>query len=142
MDSLLNQEAPDFTATAVMPNNTLKDITLSDYKNKKNVLLFFYPLDFTESNPSEMQTFDEYVSEFDKRDCEIIGVSVDSPFTHLAYKNTTVEEGGIGDIHFPLVADLSKNISKKYNVLCDNSFSMHEMFLIDKRGIVKEANYY
>jgi len=101
------------------------------------VVLFFYPLDFTFVCPSEILAFDHRLEEFRKRDCEVIGVSVDSHFTHLAWKNTAVEDGGIGGIRFPLVADLSKRIARDYGILSGESVALRGTFLIDREGIVR-----
>ncbi len=137
MCTLVTKQAPDFTATAVMPNNSFKeDFTLSSYKGKY-VCLFFYPLDFTFVCPSEILAFDKKLDEFKKRNCEVIAVSVDSQFTHFAWKQTPVEKGGIGNVQFPMVADLSKEISKAYGVLLDAGISLRGLFLIDRDGIVR-----
>ena len=138
MCNLVTKPAPDFTATAVMPDNSFKeDFTLSSYKGKY-VCLFFYPLDFTFVCPSEILAFNKRLQEFKDKDCEVIGVSVDSHFTHLAWKRTPVEEGGIGDIQYPLVADLSKKISLSYGVLLEDvGVALRGLFLIDKEGIIR-----
>jgi peroxiredoxin (alkyl hydroperoxide reductase subunit C) len=139
MSTLVTKEAPDFTATAVMPNNTFKeDFKLSDYKGKY-VVLFFYPLDFTFVCPSEIIAFNKKLDEFKSKNTEVIGVSIDSQFTHLAWKNTEVNKGGIGNVQYPLVADLSKNISKEYGVLFDEAIALRGLFLIDKEGIVRHS---
>ncbi len=136
MSVLVTKQAPDFTATAVMPDNSFKeDFRLSDYKGKY-VVLFFYPLDFTFVCPSEIIAFDHRLKEFKDRGVEIIGVSVDSHFTHLAWKNTPVNRGGIGNIQYPLVADLSKNIAEDYGVLFDGEVALRGSFLIDRDGVV------
>ncbi len=136
MSVLVTKQAPDFTATAVMPDNSFKeDFRLSDYKGKY-VVLFFYPLDFTFVCPSEIIAFDHRLKEFKDRGVEIIGVSVDSHFTHLAWKNTPVNRGGIGNIQYPLVADLSKNIAEDYGVLFDGAVALRGSFLIDRDGVV------
>ncbi len=138
MCNLVTKPAPDFTATAVMPDNSFKeDFTLSSYKGKY-VCLFFYPLDFTFVCPSEILAFDKRLHEFKDKNCEVIGVSVDSHFTHLAWKNTPVEKGGIGNIQYPLVADLSKKISLSYGVLLEDvGVALRGLFLIDKEGIIR-----
>ncbi len=138
MCNLVTKPAPDFTATAVMPDNSFKeDFTLSSYKGKY-VCLFFYPLDFTFVCPSEILAFDKRLQEFKDKNCEVIGVSVDSHFTHLAWKNTPVEKGGIGNIQYPLVADLSKKISLSYGVLLEDvGVALRGLFLIDKEGIIR-----
>ena len=110
MSTLVSKQAPDFTATAVMPDNSMKsDFKLSDYRGKY-VILFFYPLDFTFVCPSEILAFDKALTAFQAKNCEIIGVSIDSQYSHWAWKNTPIKQGGIGDIQYPLVADLDKKI--------------------------------
>jgi peroxiredoxin (alkyl hydroperoxide reductase subunit C) len=139
MSTLVTKEAPDFTAQAVMPDNTIKeDFKLSDLRGKY-VVLFFYPLDFTFVCPSEIIAFDRKLDEFKQRGVEVVGVSVDSQFTHFAWKNTEPKAGGIGNIQFPLVADLSKNISKEYGILFDEAVSLRGLFLIDKDGVVRHS---
>ena len=139
MCNLVTKEAPDFTAQAVMPDNSMEDLTLSSYRGKY-VCLFFYPLDFTFVCPSEILAFNRALEDFKSRNCEIIGVSVDSQFTHFAWKQTPVEKGGIGNIKFPLVADLNKKISLSYGVLLeDMGVSLRGLFLIDKEGIIRHA---
>lgn len=133
---LVTQEAPDFTQQAVMPDDTFKDLTLSAYRGKY-VVLFFYPLDFTFVCPSEIIAFDRKLEEFKDRNCEVIGVSVDSHFTHRAWKNTPLNEGGIGSVRYPLVADLTKDIARKYGVLLNDAVALRGLFLIDKGGIVR-----
>ncbi len=136
MCTLVTKEAPDFTAQAVMADNSMQDLSLSSYRGK-HVILFFYPLDFTFVCPSEILAFNKALKEFEKRNCAIIGVSVDSQFTHFAWKNTPVDNGGIGDIQFPLVADLNKSISQNYGVLLSDGVALRGLFLIDKEGIVR-----
>lgn len=136
MCTLVTQEAPDFTAQAVMPNNAFADLTLSSYRGKY-IILFFYPLDFTFVCPSEILAFDRRLAEFKKRNCEVIGVSVDSQYTHLAWKSTPLREGGLGGVQFPLVSDLKKDIARAYGVLHDEAIALRGLFLIDKSGIVR-----
>ncbi len=137
MSVLVTKEAPDFTATAVMGDNSFKeDFKLSDYRGKY-VVLFFYPLDFTFVCPSEILAFDHRLKEFEDRDVQVIGVSVDSHFTHLAWKKTPVDQGGIGPIRYPLVSDLSKHIAADYDVLFEDSVALRGSFLIDKDGVVR-----
>lgn len=139
MNSLVTRKAPDFTATSVMANNTFKeDFSLSSYRGQY-VLLFFYPLDFTFVCPSEIIAFNNALDKFKSRNCEVIGVSVDSHFTHFAWKNTPVKEGGIGQIQFPLVSDLNKEISREYGVLLPEGMALRGLFLIDKEGTVRHA---
>ncbi|MCF6353563.1 MAG: peroxiredoxin [Candidatus Polarisedimenticolaceae bacterium] len=136
MSVLVTQPAPDFTAQAVMPDNTFKDLTLSDYKGQY-VVLFFYPLDFTFVCPSELIAFSHRLQEFKDRGVEVVGVSVDSHFSHLAWKNTDVNNGGIGDIQYPLVADITKSIARDYDVLLNDAVALRGSFLIDKEGVVR-----
>ena len=138
MSLLVTNEAPDFTATAVMPDNTFADVTLSDYRGK-NVVLFFYPLDFTFVCPTEIVAFDRKLEEFKKRNTEVIGVSVDSHFSHWAWKNTPLDEGGIGNVQYPLVADLKKSIASDYGVLFDEAIALRGLFLIDAKGVIRHA---
>ena len=139
MSFLVTKQAPDFTATAVMPDNSMKpDFKLSDFRGKY-VILFFYPLDFTFVCPSEILAFDRSLATFNSKNCEIIGVSIDSQFSHWAWKNTPVKQGGIGNIQFPLVADLDKNISRQYGVLLDAGIALRGTFLIDRDGVIRHA---
>jgi len=138
LTTLVTQQAPDFTAEAVMPDNSFGSITLSSFKGKY-VLLFFYPLDFTFVCPSEILAFNKKVGEFKTRNTEVIGVSVDSKFTHLAWKNTAIENGGIGDIQYPLVQDLNKEIAKSYGILFGGSVALRGLFLIDPTGKVRHS---
>ena len=134
--SLVTQKAPDFTAQAVKPNNTIEELTLSSYRGKY-VVLFFYPLDFTFVCPSEIIAFDKKLAEFKERNVEVVAVSVDSQYSHFAWKNTPRKEGGIGNVQFPLVADLSKTIARDYGVLVNGSVALRGLFLIDKEGTVR-----
>lgn len=136
--TLVTKEAPDFTAEAVFPDNTFGPIKLSDYRGKY-VLLFFYPLDFTFVCPSEILAFNKRVEDFKKKNCEVISVSVDSKFTHLAWKNTPVDNGGIGNVQFPMVADLNKAIARSYGILFNDSVALRGLFLIDTKGIIRHA---
>ena len=139
MSFLVTKQAPDFTATAVMPDNSMKpDFKLSDYRGTY-VILFFYPLDFTFVCPSEILAFDKALPAFKAKNCEIIGVSIDSQFSHWAWKNTPVQQGGIGNVQFPLVADLDKSISRQYGVLLDAGIALRGTFLIDREGVVRHA---
>ena len=137
MSTHVTKQAPDFTAVAVMADNTFNEkFSLSDYRGKY-VILFFYPLDFTFVCPSEIIAFDKAIDRFKEKNCEVIGVSIDSQFTHLAWKSTPVVAGGIGNINYPLVADLDKNISRQYGVLLPEGIALRGTFLIDKEGIIR-----
>jgi peroxiredoxin 2/4 len=136
MSVLVAKEAPDFKAQAVMPDNSFKDISLSDYRGKY-VVLFFYPLDFTFVCPSEIIAFDKRLGEFASRNVEVIGVSIDSHFSHLAWKNTEVNNGGIGNVQYPLVADIDKSITDAYDMRTGPGIALRGSFLIDKDGVVQ-----
>ncbi|RLE29305.1 MAG: peroxiredoxin [Acidobacteria bacterium] len=139
MKNLVAKKAPNFTAQAVLEDNTMADLTLSDYRGKY-VVLFFYPLDFTFVCPSEIIAFDDKLDEFNKRNCEVIGVSVDSQFSHWAWKNTPRNQGGLGQIRFPIVADLKKTISKDYGVLLKKEgIALRGLFILDKEGVIHHS---
>lgn len=138
MAVLVGKQAPDFTAQAVLPDNTIQaDFNLKKEGKGKNVVLFFWPLDFTFVCPSEIIAFNNRVNEFKSRNTLVVGVSVDSQFTHLAWKNTPVEKGGIGNIQFPMVADITKQIARDYDVLLNDAVAFRGTFLIDKNGVVQ-----
>ena len=137
MSTLVQKPAPDFKATAVV-NGVFEEISLSDYKGKY-VVLFFYPLDFTFVCPSEIIAFDRKRKEFQARNTSVIGVSVDSEFTHFAWRQTPVDKGGIGAVGYPLVADLTKNIARSYGVLLNDAVALRGLFLIDTHGMVRHA---
>ncbi len=138
MAVLVGKSAPDFTAAAVMGNNEINDsFNLKSYISGKAAVVFFYPLDFTFVCPSELIAFDHRLNEFKSRGVEVIGVSIDSQFTHLAWKNTPVNKGGIGQVGYPLVADTKHEICKAYDVeLADAGVALRGSFLIDKSGVV------
>ena len=136
MSVLVTKEAPGFTAKAVMPDLTFQDVSLSDYRGKY-VVLFFYPLDFTFVCPTEIIAFSEAAAKFEALGVQLLGCSIDSHFTHLAWRNTPRTQGGLGDVRYPLVADLDKNIAKEYDVLLPGGIALRGLFLIDKQGIVR-----
>jgi peroxiredoxin 2/4 len=138
MWTLVTKQAPDFTAQAVLPDNLFAELKLSSYRGQY-VVLFFYPLDFTFVCPSEIIAFDAALAKFQERNAQVIGCSVDSHFTHLAWKNTPRKQGGIGPIRYPLVADLNKQIARDYGVLLDGGIALRGLFLIDKAGVVRHA---
>ncbi len=137
MNPLVTNEAPDFTAIAVMPDNSFNEAFALSSLRGQYVLLFFYPLDFTFVCPSEILAFNRALDQFKERNCQVVGVSVDSHFTHLAWKNTPVNAGGIGNVQFPLVADLDKSIAQNYGVLLPLGIALRGLFLIDKEGVVR-----
>lgn len=134
---LVNKEAPDFEATAVV-NGQFEKIKLSSYRGKKHVLLFFYPLDFTFVCPTELHAFQAKYDDLKALDVELIGVSVDSEFSHFAWLNTPKNQGGIQGVTYPLVSDLTKQIAASYDVLLEEGgVALRGLFLIDKEGVVQ-----
>jgi len=137
---IVTNKAPDFTATAVLGNNQIvEDFNLMSNLGEKGAVLFFYPLDFTFVCPSELIAFDHRLEEFTSRGINVIGVSVDSQFSHFAWKETAIEKGGIGQVKYPLVADLTKQIARDYDVLLDDAVALRGSFLIDADGTVRHA---
>lgn len=135
--SLVQKPAPDFKATAVFANGDEKEITLSSLQGKY-VVLFFYPFDFTFVCPTEILAFSNHIEEFKKRNVEVLGVSIDSAHVHRAWRATKVEDGGIGPIGYPLVADVNKDIARAYGVLLEGGMALRGTFLIDKSGTVRQ----
>jgi peroxiredoxin 2/4 len=138
MSILVQKPAPDFKAEAVV-NGAFETISLSDYRGKY-VVLFFYPLDFTFVCPTEIISFNDQIKEFTKRNTVVLGVSVDSKFTHLAWINTPRKAGGLGHLEYPLISDLSKKIATDYGVLtADGAVALRGLFIMDQQGIVRHA---
>jgi peroxiredoxin 2/4 len=137
MAVLVGKPAPDFTATAVLGNNEIKEITLSAITKGKYAVVFFWPFDFTFVCPTELIAFDHRLEEFKKRSVEIIGVSIDSEHTHLAWKSTPVEKGGIGQVRYPIVADIRHLISRAYDVESPGGQAFRGSFLVDRGGVVR-----
>ena len=136
-EARIQKEAPDFTAPAVMPDGSFKDLSLKDYRGKY-VVLFFYPLDFTFVCPTELIALDERIEEFRERNAEVIAVSVDSQYSHYTWRNTPRDKGGVGEIRYPLVSDLDKSISKAYGVLLEKpGVALRGLFIIDRDGILR-----
>ena len=153
---LVTKPAPEFKTQAVMPDNSIQEVSLSDYNGKK-VVLFFYPLDFTFVCPTELLAFDKRLAEFEKRGVQVLGCSVDSRWSHLAWKNTDVNNGGIGNVKYPLLQDLDKSIARAYDVLVGateayvetedsaentsvgGAVALRGSFLIDEDGVVRHA---
>jgi peroxiredoxin (alkyl hydroperoxide reductase subunit C) len=137
MSVLVTQQAPDFTATAVLANGAIvEDFQLSSLKGKK-IVLFFYPLDFTFVCPSEILAHHHRVAAFAERGVELVGVSIDSRFTHNAWRNTAINDGGIGVIDFPLVADMDHSIMEAYGVVHPDGIALRASFLIDENFDVR-----
>ena len=150
MGVLVGKQAPDFTANAVMADGEIKaDFNFAEHINGKYAVLFFYPLDFTFVCPSELIAFDHRIEEFKKLGVEVIGCSTDSHFTHKAWRSTAINHGGIGEVKYPLVADLSQTIARDYDVEVGggvgedgvynrgNGIAYRGSFLIDKSGVVR-----
>lgn len=136
MSVLVTQPAPDFAAEAVMEDGSFKKVSMSDYKGQY-VLLFFYPLDFTFVCPTEIIAFSEAIESFKQLNVQVLGCSIDSHFSHLAWRQTPRSQGGIGEIKYPLIADLDKSIAKDYDVLLPGGIALRGLFLIDKDGVVR-----
>ena len=137
MSVLVTKKAPKVSGAAVMADGTINEaFSLKDYAGQY-VVLFFYPLDFTFVCPSEILAHNSRVAEFKKRGVQVIGISIDSQFTHLAWRNTAIDKGGIGPIDFPLVSDIKHKIMKKYGVVHPAGVALRGSFLIDKEGIVR-----
>ncbi|MFW2372958.1 MAG: peroxiredoxin [Gammaproteobacteria bacterium] len=139
MGVLVGREAPDFTSAAVLGNGEIvEDYNFKNATDGKYAVVFFYPLDFTFVCPSELIAFDHRLQEFTKRGVEVIGVSIDSHFAHNAWRNTPVNEGGIGPVKYTLVADMTHAICKAYDVETpDGAVAFRGSFLIDKEGMVR-----
>ena len=153
---IVTKTAPDFKTLAVMPDNSIQEVKLSDYKGKK-VVLFFYPLDFTFVCPTELLAFNKRLSEFESRGVQVLGCSVDSRWSHLAWKNTDINKGGIGNVQYPLLQDLDKSIARSFDVLVGSTpatvytqdeevdttvgggVALRASFLIDEEGTVRHA---
>jgi peroxiredoxin (alkyl hydroperoxide reductase subunit C) len=137
MSVLITKQAPDFTAPAIMPDGTIEEtFKLSDLKGSY-VVLFFYPLDFTFVCPTEIIAHDHRIDQFKQRRVEVVGVSIDSQFTHLAWRNTDIKNGGIGPVKFPIVADVNHQITQAYGIEHPAGVALRASFLIDREGIVQ-----
>jgi peroxiredoxin (alkyl hydroperoxide reductase subunit C) len=138
MSVLVGKQAPDFTVPAVLGDGQIVDsFTFSEATNGKYAILFFYPLDFTFVCPSELIALDHRIDEFKGRQVEVIGVSIDSHFTHNAWRNTPINQGGIGPVRYTLAADLSHKIVKDYDVEAEAGVAYRGAFLIDRSGVVR-----
>jgi len=137
MSVLFAREAPDFTAPAVLPSGEINEqFKLSDLRGKY-VVLFFWPLDFTFVCPTEIIAHDRRLAQFKERNVEVVGISIDSQFTHFAWRSTPVKEGGIGPVQFPMVADITHAITQAYGVEHPGGVALRASFLIDRDGIVQ-----
>ncbi len=136
MSVLVNRPAPDFKSQAVFADGSIGDIKLSDYRGKY-VVLFFYPLDFTFVCPSEIIAHDRRSKTFEEKGVQLLGVSIDSQFSHYAWREMPVDKGGIGRVNFPLVADVNHEITRAYGIENQDGVAFRATFLIDKNGIVQ-----
>ena len=135
---LVGQEAPDFTAAAVLGSGEIVDnFNFKEATKGKYAVVFFYPLDFTFVCPSELIAFDHRLADFKTKNVEVIGVSIDSHFTHAAWRNTPVNQGGIGQVGYPLVADIKHEICQSFGVEAAGGVAYRGSFLIDKNGVVR-----
>ena len=138
MKIFVGKQATDFTAKAVMSDNTIEDLHLKNYLAGSKGVLFFYPLDFTFVCPSEIMSFSNRIEEFAKRNTKVVGISIDSHFCHLAWKNTPLNKGGIENIAFPLVSDINKQIARDYGVLIEEAgIALRGTFLIDNNFVLR-----
>jgi len=139
LQAQVQKPAPPFTAQAVV-NGQFKEVSLSDFKGQY-VVVYFYPLDFTFVCPTEIIAFSDRISEFKELGCEVIGVSTDSHFSHLAWINQPRKQGGLGGLNYPLVSDFNKTISKDYGVLIEEAgIALRGLFLIDPQGVVRQMS--
>lgn len=137
---MIQNPAPEFTAQAVLANGEFGELSLSSFKGDKYVVLFFYPMDFTFVCPTELLAFSHRIKEFEDRGVQVIGCSTDSKFSHAAWRNTAVENGGIGEVKYPLIADQTLSIARDYGVLLeDDGIALRGTFLIDKEGVVRHS---
>ncbi|MEN3953070.1 peroxiredoxin [Iodidimonas sp. SYSU 1G8] len=140
MTSLVGRKAPDFTSAAVMPDGDIEEaLNLYRYLDGHYGILFFYPLNFTFVCPSEILAYNNRADALAALDTKLISVSVDSQYSHYAWRNTPVGEGGLGPVKFPMVADITKQIARDYGVLIDDSVALRATFLIDRRGTIRQA---
>lgn len=138
MASLVKQEAPDFKAQAVMPDNSVADVSLSSHRGKY-VALVFYPKDSTSVCSSEIVAYEKRFDEFKSRECDVIAISVDSIDSHKSFKSSLVESGQISGVKFPMVSDEAKSIARDYGILFDDKLSLRSLFLIDPKGVVRHS---
>ena len=138
MAVLVGKKAPDFTVPAVLKDGTIAEkFTFSEAIEGKYGLLFFYPLDFTFVCPSELIALDHRMSHFDEKDVQVVGISIDSHFTHNAWRNTPVTQGGIGPVRYTLAADLTHSVAQAYDVESESGVALRGAFLVDRQGIVR-----
>jgi len=135
MPAQVQSQAPDFKGDAVV-GKQFKEISLADYKGKW-LVLFFYPLDFTFVCPTEITAFSDVIDKFKKLKAEVVGCSVDSKFSHLAWVETDRKKGGLGDIKYPLLADITKDVGRDYDVLLEGGITLRGLYIIDPTGVIR-----
>jgi len=135
---LVGNPAPDFSADAVFDQEFIEPLKLSDYRGKY-VVLFFYPLDFTFVCPTEITAFSDRYEEFAAINTEVLGCSIDSKFSHLAWLQTDRNDGGLGDLKYPLVSDLKREIAEAYDVLNEEGVALRGLFIIDREGVIQHS---
>ncbi|XP_952730.1 peroxiredoxin 1, putative [Theileria annulata] len=140
MSPKVGLQAPNFKCEAVMPDGSFKEISLGDYLGKKYVVLFFYPLDFTFVCPTEIVAFNDAVAQFEQRNVQLLACSVDSKYCHLAWRNTPRDKAGVGQVKFPMLSDMTKEVATSYGVLVDDAgLALRGLFLIDKKGVLQHS---
>lgn len=137
MAVLVGKDAPDFKVSAVKNGEVIENFTMSQFKNKNYVVLFFYPYDFTFVCPTELHEFQAKLEEFSKLGAEVVGASSDSPHSHLAWLNTPKKKGGIEGVKYPIIADFNKTVAAAYDVLLPEGAALRGTFIIDKKGVVQ-----
>ncbi|WP_075431802.1 redoxin domain-containing protein [Buchnera aphidicola] len=140
--TLVSQKAKNFISPAILPNGEIiNNFNLYEYTNKKNIILFFWPMDFTFVCPSELIQLNRAYEEFQERETSIIGISIDSVYSHNAWRNTAIHQGGIGPIKFPMISDLSKEIQQSYHVEHPQlKIALRASFIIDKKRIIRHQS--
>lgn len=136
---IVTKKIEDFKAVVVTGKNEIKEMTLKQMMGKNGVVIFFYPKDFTFVCPSEIIAFDNKYNDFKEKGYEVVGVSTDNEFCHLAWKNTSIDKGGIGQVKFPLISDIKKELSRQFDILFDDAVALRASFLIDKNFVVRHA---
>jgi len=139
MVSLVGNPAPDFNATAVQGDQIIENFTLSQFRGQKYTVLFFYPLDFTFVCPTELIQLEEKLGDFEALNTQVIGISTDSWFSHLAWLQTPKRQGGIQGVSYPIVSDFNKNIAADYGVLLPGGMALRGAFIMDRDGVVQVA---
>lgn len=137
MNHMVGKVVPEFTSTAVVNGEILKDFTLGQFRDKNHVVLFFYPMDFTFVCPTELHALQTQLTEFRKLGVEVVACSTDSHHSHLAWLRTAKKDGGIAGVSYPIIADYTKTISAQFGVLQDNGIALRGAFLIDRKGVVQ-----